>query len=93
VELKAFGAAFATVAAAPMFHIAGVTPEAGEQGPERRLRIDLSALRQAWEALNTAASPDVGLVSLGNPHFSLEECASLAALVRGRTKAATLRSS
>jgi hypothetical protein len=88
VELKAFGAAFATVAAAPMFHIAGVTPEAGEQGPERRLRIDLSALRQAWEALNTAASPDVGLVSLGNPHFSLEECASLAALVQGRTKAA-----
>ncbi len=88
VELKAFGAAFATVAAAPMFHIAGVTPDAGEQRPERRLRIDLGALRQAWEALNTAASPDVGLVSLGNPHFSLEECASLAALVQGRTKAA-----
>ena len=38
-ELKAFGAAFATVAAAPMFHIAGITPEANEQRPERQVRI------------------------------------------------------
>src|SRR3546814_10252578 len=27
-DLKAFGAAFATTSAAPLFHIAGVTPEA-----------------------------------------------------------------
>nr|WP_210330978.1 aconitase X [Microvirga terrestris] len=86
--LKAFGAAFATVAAAPMFHIAGITPEADGQSPERQVRIELSALQQAWEALNTAASPEIGLVSLGNPHFSLGEFAHLAALVRGRTKAA-----
>ena len=87
-ELKAFGAAFATVAAAPMFHIAGITPEADGQRPERQVRIGLGELRQALEALNTAASPEVGLVSLGNPHFSLSECARLAALVRGRTKSA-----
>ncbi|MFC1456809.1 aconitase X [Microvirga arabica] len=86
--LKAFGAAFATVAAAPMFHIAGITPEADGQTPERQARIEVSALQQAWEALNTATSPEVGLVSLGNPHFSLSECARLAALVRGRTKSA-----
>ena len=87
-ELKAFGAAFATVAAAPMFHIAGITPEANEQKPERQVRIGLEELREAWEVLNTAASPEVGLVSLGNPHFSLDECARLAALVWGRTKSA-----
>jgi cis-L-3-hydroxyproline dehydratase len=87
-ELKAFGAAFATVAAAPMFHVAGITPEADEQRPERQVRIGLDALQHAWETLNTAASPEVGLVSLGSPHFSLDECARLAALVRGRTKAA-----
>jgi predicted aconitase/predicted aconitase with swiveling domain len=86
-ELKAFGAAFATVAAAPMFHIAGITPEADGEKPEREVRIGLDGLRQAWEVLNTASSPEVGLVSLGNPHFSLGECARLAALVRGRTKA------
>jgi predicted aconitase/predicted aconitase with swiveling domain len=89
-ELKAFGAAFATVAAAPMFHIAGVTPEAVEQHPERQVRIGSSELRQAWQVLNTAASLEVGLISLGNPHFSLEECARLAALVRGRTKSANV---
>jgi predicted aconitase len=86
--LKAFGAAFATVAAAPMFHIAGVTPEADGQRPERQVRIGLGELRQALESLNTAASPEVGLVSLGNPHFSLSECARLAALVRGRIRSA-----
>lgn len=89
-ELKAFGAAFATVAAAPMFHIAGVTPEAVEQHPERQVRIGSSELREAWQVLNTAASLEVGLISLGNPHFSLEECARLAALVRGRTKSANV---
>jgi predicted aconitase/predicted aconitase with swiveling domain len=85
-ELKAFGAAFATMAAAAMFHIAGITREADAQRLERRLRIGLSSLRQAWEELNTAASTEVGLVSLGNPHFSLDECTRLAGLVRGRTK-------
>jgi predicted aconitase len=87
-ELKGFGAAFATVAAAPMFHIAGITPEADEQRPGRQMRTGLGELRQAWAVLNTAASPEIGLVSLGNPHFSLDECARLAALVRGRTKSA-----
>ena len=52
------------------------------------MRIGLEELRGAWEVLNTAASPEVGLVSLGNPHFSLDECARLAALVSGRTKSA-----
>jgi predicted aconitase/predicted aconitase with swiveling domain len=85
--LKAFGAAFATMAAAPMFHIAGITPEAAGQNPARRLRIGTAELRQAWEVLNTAPAPEIDLVCLGNPHFSLTECARLAALVRGRTRA------
>jgi hypothetical protein len=68
-ELKAFGAAFATVAA-PMFHITGITPEADDQRPERQVRVGPGDLRWAWELLNIAASPEIGLVSLGNPHFS-----------------------
>lgn len=84
--LKAFGAAFATTAAAPMFHIAGVTPEADRQAPERRQGIGLAELRAGWAELNSAESGAVGLVSLGNPHFSPEECAKLAALVAGRTR-------
>ncbi|MFB8343846.1 cis-3-hydroxy-L-proline dehydratase [Brucella cytisi] len=91
--LKAFGAAFATVSSAPMFHIQGVTPEAAELSDvvphELRIetvRIKPSALRVAWEELNSAADSTVNLVSLGNPHFSFEEIERFAALCRGRKK-------
>lgn len=93
-DLKAFGAAFATTSASPMFHIAGVTPEAataeqalGGQPAARTFSVSRQDLHGSWQELNSAEQPEVELVSLGNPHFSLSECASLAALCRGRTKA------
>ncbi|RAU47637.1 MULTISPECIES: aconitase X [unclassified Pseudomonas] len=92
-DLKAFGAAFATTSAAPMFHIAGVTPEAttaelalGGHSPEKRLVISALALLHSWRELNSAQSPEVDAVTLGNPHFSLSECATLADLCQGRRK-------
>lgn len=92
-ELKAFGAAFATTSAAPMFHIAGITPEApdvasalGGQAPQRRLRIGRAELLASWHALNGAEPGSVALVALGNPHFSLSEFASLAELCAGRRR-------
>jgi cis-L-3-hydroxyproline dehydratase len=91
-DLKAFGAAFATTSAAAMFHILGVTPEAGspetvlEQGA-RVAPIALPDLVTTWEELNIAEDPEVDLVSLGNPHFSLTEIAELARLCAGRRKA------
>lgn len=91
-DLKAFGAAFATTSSAPMFHIAGITPEAatvsdatgGTDVPFVDLRIE--DLRQSWDELDSAPEPRVDLVSLGNPHFSFRECEALAALCRGRMK-------
>jgi predicted aconitase/predicted aconitase with swiveling domain len=85
-DWKAFGAAFATVAAAPMFHVAGVTPEAAGQQPAEVRRIGQDEMRRAFAELNTAQDGRIDLVSLGNPHFSLAECARLAALVRGRSR-------
>lgn len=85
-HLKAFSAAFGTTSAAPMFHIAGATPEAEGQSASRTLRIDRQDLRNAWAELNSSTSDEVGLISLGNPHFSLSECATLAALAGGRRK-------
>lgn len=92
-ELKAFGAAFATTSAAPMFHIAGITPEAadaesalGGKAPLRHLRVSQADLLGSWHELNNASDPAVELVALGNPHFSLSECARLAELCRGRRK-------
>ncbi|KUM38704.1 cis-3-hydroxy-L-proline dehydratase [Pseudomonas sp. EpS/L25] len=88
-DLKAFGAAFATTSAAPLFHLVGVTPEAptlaAVAAPELAIEdIDLVALRQAWAELDSATARDVQLIALGNPHFSAEECQRLAELCRGR---------
>ncbi len=92
-DLKAFGAAFATTSAAPLFHIAGVTPEAlvpehvlepGATLPTERLH--LAELLHSWRALNSAREPRVDVVSLGNPHFSFSEFTALARLCQGRHK-------
>ncbi|MFK3799314.1 aconitase X [Pseudomonas sp. NPDC088444] len=92
-DLKAFGAAFATTSAAPMFHIAGVTPEAttaelavGGHPPDKTLNISPLDLLHSWRELNSAQSPEVDAVTLGNPHFSLSECATLARLCHGLRK-------
>lgn len=95
-DLKAFGAAFATTSAAAMFHILGVTPEATRpeavSGQEvRAVPVTLSDLARTWAELNTADGPEVDLVSLGNPHFSLTEFEALARLCRGRRKAEAVR--
>lgn len=95
-DLKAFGAAFATVSSAPMFHIQGVTPEAssshdvtGADSSIRTVDIKLEDLAGAWTSLNSGSPgrQHVDLVSLGNPHFSLSEIKKLAQLCRNRTKA------
>ena len=88
-DLKAFGAAFATTSAAPLFHLVGVTPEAptlaAVAAPELEIEdIGLAELCQAWAELDSGAAREVQLVALGNPHFSAEECRRLAELCRGR---------
>lgn len=90
-DLKAFGAAFATTSAAPLFHIAGVTPEALDSaqvldGPLPVLKVSLEDLLLSWHELNSARDPKVDVVSLGNPHFSLSEFAHLARLCQGRKR-------
>lgn len=97
-DLKAFSAAFATTSGSPMFHMVGVTPEATtlQQAMmggaiERRVRVTRADLSNSWQELNTTGEAAVGLVSLGNPHFSLSEFARTAALCRGRQKAGNVR--
>jgi predicted aconitase/predicted aconitase with swiveling domain len=92
-DLKAFGAAFATTSAAPLFHIAGVTPEALDPAqvlePDTPLpvaTIRLADLLVSWRELNSARDNRVDVVSLGNPHFSLSGFARLAQLCRDRVK-------
>lgn len=89
--LKAFSAAFATSAGAPMFHMMGVTPEAAEycDAGARICQMSLTwrDLHHTWSTFNQEArAHTVDLVSLGNPHFSLAEMRNLTQLVHGRSK-------
>ncbi|KAL6411509.1 hypothetical protein AUP68_05225 [Ilyonectria robusta] len=89
-DLKAFGAGFATSSSAPMFHIRGVTPEASTtEFPEcqaNRVQVDIHGLQDTWNQLNSAKNGTVDVVSLGNPHFALEEFARLTFLCGNRRK-------
>lgn len=92
-DLKAFGAAFATSSAAPMFHIVGVTPEAptlhaalGGKQSDSDTTVTLQELATSWRELDSAPQSQCDLVALGNPHFSATECDALAHLLRGRTR-------
>ena len=97
-DLKAFSAAFATSSSMAMFHIAGHTPEAqwaAQSVAQPTADVDtevsvvsvsLRDLLSSWRELNTADCEHVDMICLGNPHFSLTECQSLAALCIGREK-------
>ncbi|MCJ8309943.1 MAG: DUF521 domain-containing protein [Rhizobiaceae bacterium] len=85
-DLRAVCASFGTTSAAPMFHMAGVTPE-GElptKADPKTDTITLEDFRQAWKSLNSG--PDaIDLVALGSPHFSLAETRAFAREMAGQT--------
>ena len=86
-DLKALCAAFGTTSAAPMLHVAGVTPEAegaALPGAPRAVvtRADLAA---GWRRLSEGPEA-VDLVAIGSPHASLEECRALASALGGRQR-------
>ena len=92
-DLKAFGAAFATTSAAPMFHIAGVTPEYPDRPEASALdgmpieTVTVAALAEAWLELNGGEGKSrIGLIALGNPHCSVDEIESLAKLCKGQRR-------
>jgi predicted aconitase len=89
-DLKALGAAAASSGAVALFHAVGVTPEAPTleaalQGgrPERTVAITASTLSRARDSLSTAAGARLSAVSVGTPHFSVNEFARLTPLLDG----------
>jgi predicted aconitase len=84
-ELKALCASLATFGGTALFHMQGVTPEAGlVTPPDEAISIQPADLQQAVESLNDADPAEVDFVSLGCPHLSLREVARLAELLQGR---------
>ncbi len=86
-DLRAVCAAFGTTSAAPMLHVAGITPE-GDDPPAAdadRHRVTRADLAAAWRQFNTG--PDrVDLVALGSPHFSIDETRIFARLMTGKPR-------
>ena len=90
-DLKALGAAAASSGAVAMFHAIGLTPEAttldaafGGEAPERIVKLTADNLREAARSLSTVAEGEpLAAVTLGTPHFSINEFARLMPLLEG----------
>jgi predicted aconitase len=85
-RLKALGAAAASSGAVAMFHVEGVTPEAGDANlgaVADVLTIDEEAVRRALHELGPSHE-SIGAVSIGTPHASVAELERLAGICRGR---------
>jgi hypothetical protein len=90
-DLKALGAAAASSGAVALFHVVGRTPEApdletacGGLRPDLRVQLTAADLRKAARSLsNVADGTPLGAVSLGTPHFSLDQFVRLMPLLDG----------
>ena len=68
---------------------AGLDPESGPDSTAATARAsDAPADGRGGTSPRVAAAADIDLVALGNPHFSAEECRTLARLCAGRRKRA-----
>ncbi|WP_129670011.1 aconitase X [Phytoactinopolyspora endophytica] len=91
-DLKHFGAAAATSGGVELYHIPGITPEAGSIGdafsartPQEEIGYGPRERRQVYERLNDqGSSTDVDFVLLGCPHASLEQIEAVARRLEGR---------
>ncbi len=90
-DLKALGAAAASSGAVALFHVVGRTPEApdlktacGGLEPELRLQFVADDLREAARSLSGVTDgAALSAVSLGTPHFSVDQFARLMPLLDG----------
>jgi predicted aconitase len=94
-RLKTLGAGLAAYGAVAVYHVAGVTPEARDQGdslirPDAQ-RLVIDSLADAYRVMD--ADPDlkqIDLVTVGCPHASLTEIAQVADYLAGKTLATRL---
>jgi len=84
-NMKSFCASLATYGGAALFHMEGITPEAGQFAPPAAsCCITQADLDEAIQSMNDAVSEEVDFVSLGCPHLSLNEIARIANLLEGQ---------
>lgn len=83
-ELKSLCASLATYGGAAMFHMEGITPEAGLVALSlEAIPVSRQELERSIESLNDPDA-EIDFISLGCPHLSIREIQRLAELLRGR---------
>lgn len=92
VEIKQLFASIATTSGAVMCHIVGMTPEAhtlkmatGNTPVKGRFVISQKEYDESMMLLCNETSAVIDFVSLGCPHYSLEEIQKLADYIKGKT--------
>lgn len=90
-RLKALGAAAASSGRVAMFHAVGSTPEApdlatalGGREPAAQVPVTAAMLVEVRDRLAGPADEPLGAISLGTPHYSVDEFARLVELLAGR---------
>jgi predicted aconitase len=84
-NLKSLCASLATYGGAALFHMEGITPEAGLfAAPADTIAFNQADIEGAVMALNDDNAGEVDFVSLGCPHLSILEIARIAELLRGK---------
>ena len=91
-DLKAISAAASSSGSVPLFHVVGITPEAGTlehafhgAQPQQVLDVSLADLRQARRELGENSDQPLAGIALGTPHFSYTEFERLVAALAGRS--------
>lgn len=85
-DAKTMAAAMAASGSVALFHVEGVTPEAGmfDIGDLEVVHIGPKEIESAYGKLNTA--DDVQLIALGCPHLTAKEIHDIAVFLKGKRK-------
>jgi predicted aconitase len=94
-RLKTLGAGLAAYGAVALYHVAGYTPEAREQGEAlirpNTSRIVIDSLAEGYDVMDANPEVDkIDLVTLGCPHASISELRRIAQRLRGENLATRL---
>jgi predicted aconitase len=83
--LKSFCASLATYGGVALFHMEGITPEAGRvTAPETQLLVTQEDIDSAIRSMDTSGGVEADFISLGCPHLSIREIARIAELLEGQ---------
>jgi predicted aconitase len=84
-NLKSFCASLATYGGMALFHMAGITPEAGSlEPPVEETSLTINEIEAVHAAMYDVNGSEIDFVSLGCPHLSIAEIARIAELLQGK---------